>query len=86
MAKKIPMRKCVACNEMKPKAELIRVVRVDENNYEIDRSGKKNGRGAYLCNSKECFAKAKKSRAFERSFSSKISEKVYLKLEEKLDE
>lgn len=80
------MRKCVGCNEMKPKAELIRLVRQDENNYEIDLSGKMNGRGAYLCNSKECFAKAKKSRAFERSFSSKISQEVYAKLEESLDE
>ncbi len=80
------MRKCVGCNEMKPKSELIRLVRTDENNYEIDLSGKKNGRGAYLCNSKDCFAKAKKSRAFERSFSRKISEEVYNKLEESLDE
>ncbi len=86
MALKTPMRKCVGCNEMKIKKDLIRVVRTTDFDFEIDLSGKKNGRGAYLCHDKECFAKARKSRALERSFKTKISEEVYDLLEASLDE
>ena len=66
--RKIPMRKCVGCGEMKPKKELIRVLRTEENEFVLDTTGKKNGRGAYLCMSKDCFEKAVKSKGLERSF------------------
>lgn len=85
MAKKIPMRKCLGCNEMKEKKLLIRVVRSKEMTYEIDLTGKKNGRGAYICNSKDCFEKAVKSKGLERAFGSKIPEDVYASLGKEID-
>ncbi len=84
MVRKIPMRKCVGCNEMKPKKDLIRVVRVSDADFEIDLTGKKNGRGAYICNDVECFKKARKTKALDRSFKTRISEEVYNNLEESL--
>lgn len=74
---KIPMRMCLGCNEMKPKKELLRVVKSPEGEISLDFSGKKNGRGAYICRSEECFNMARKSRRFERSFSCRIDESVY---------
>ncbi len=67
---------------MKDKTALIRVVKTAEGEYMIDRSGRKNGRGAYLCNSKECLAKVRKSHALDRSFKEHVPEEVYQKLEE----
>ena len=64
--RKIPMRKCVGCGEMKPKKELIRVLRTEENEFVLDTTGKKNGRGAYLCMSKDCFERAVQSKGLER--------------------
>ncbi len=75
--KKIPLRKCVGCGEMKPKKELIRVVKSPEGEISIDLTGKKSGRGAYICHSKECFLKARKSRRIEKSFETAISDEVY---------
>ena len=75
--KKIPLRKCVGCGEMKPKKELIRVVKSPEGEISIDLTGKKSGRGAYICHSKECFLKARKSKRIEKSFSTAISDEVY---------
>ena len=66
--KKIPMRMCLGCGEMKPKRELIRVVKSKEGDISLDLTGKKSGRGAYICKSVECFEKARKARKFERSF------------------
>ncbi len=65
--KKIPMRMCVACRQMFPKNELLRVVRTEDGSAVIDRTGKRNGRGAYLCASRACFDKAIKSRALDRA-------------------
>ena len=62
--KKIPLRKCTGCNEMKPKKELIRVLKTTEDEIVLDKTGKKNGRGAYLCNSLACFQQAKKTKGF----------------------
>ena len=82
--KKIPMRMCVGCREMKPKRELIRVVRSPEGVFSLDVTGRAPGRGAYLCNKIVCLQKAKKTKRLEAAFSSKIEDDVYLRLEEKL--
>lgn len=82
--KKVPMRRCCGCNEHKAKKELIRVVREAEDTFSIDLTGKKNGRGAYICNNIECLRTAHKKHALERSFSCKLPQEVYEKLEEEL--
>lgn len=84
--KKIPMRMCLGCGEMKPKKELIRVVKSKEGDISLDLTGKKSGRGAYICKSVECFEKARKARKFERSFSCMISEDIYDSMEGELKE
>ena len=84
--KKIPMRMCLGCGEMKPKRELIRVVKSKEGDISLDLTGKKSGRGAYICKSVECFEKARKARKFERSFSCMISEDIYNSMEVELRE
>lgn len=71
------MRMCLGCNEMKPKKELMRVVKSPEGEICLDFTGKKNGRGAYVCRSEECFNKARKARRFEKSFSCRIDDDVY---------
>ena len=82
--KKIPMRKCMGCGEMKPKKELVRVVKTPEDEIVLDLTGRKNGRGAYICRSAECLAKARKARRLEKSFSCKISDEIYDSMEEEL--
>ena len=84
--KKIPMRKCVGCQEMKPKKEMLRIVRTTDDEFVIDATGKKNGRGAYICPSKDCLSKAIKSKGLERSFKQVIPEKVYESLEKEMEE
>lgn len=82
--KKIPMRMCLGCNEMKPKKEMIRVVKSADGNISLDFTGKKSGRGAYICKNTECFQSARKARRFEKSFSCKIDSKVYEEMENEL--
>lgn len=84
--KKIPMRMCLGCGEMKPKRELIRVMKSKEGDISLDLTGKRSGRGAYICKSVECFEKARKARKFERSFSCMISEDIYNSMEGELRE
>ncbi len=84
--KKIPQRKCVGCMLMKEKNELIRIVRNLDEDFVIDKTGKMNGRGAYLCKSKDCLKLAQKRKAFERSFKAAIPKEVYEKLAEVLDD
>ena len=74
--RKIPLRQCGGCGEMKPKAELVRVVRSPEGEISLDLTGKKNGRGSYICNNKKCFEKAVKAKRFERAFGVKIPDQV----------
>ena len=81
MPKKIPMRQCLGCREMKPKPELIRVVRSPEGDLSLDFRGKKPGRGAYLCPDPACLARAKKSRAVERALSAQVTPEVWDALE-----
>lgn len=82
--KKIPMRMCTGCGEMKPKRELIRVVRSPEGEISLDKTGRSPGRGAYVCPDAECLKKARKSKRIERVFSVSIPEEVYDALEKEL--
>ena len=86
MNKKVPMRQCVGCQEMKSKKEMLRVLKTAEDEIELDATGRKNGRGAYLCFSKECLAKARKNKGLERSLKMAIPSAVYDSLEKELDE
>ena len=78
--KKTPMRQCVGCREMKPKAELVRVVRSPQGEISLDLRGKAPGRGAYVCRSSQCLRRAIKSKALERGFSASIPQEVYDRL------
>ena len=86
MPKKIPMRQCVGCREMKKKKELIRVLRSPEGQVSLAFRGKLPGRGAYVCPNPACLAKARKSKALERAFSAPLPEEVYQALEEQMKE
>lgn len=77
MNKKIPLRQCIGCSEMKNKKDMIRVVKTPEDEFAIDATGKLNGRGAYLCKDAECLKKAVKNKGLERSFHTAISAEVY---------
>ncbi|MBC8080354.1 MAG: YlxR family protein [Gorillibacterium sp.] len=80
--RKTPLRKCVVCQEMKPKKELIRVVRTPEADILIDLTGKKSGRGAYLCGSLKCFKQASKSKALDRALKAPVGVEIYQRLEQ----
>ena len=84
--RKIPMRMCVGCREMKPKAQLIRVVKPQEGDAHIDTTGRSPGRGAYVCPRLECLRKAKKSRALERALEAQINDAVFAQLEAQMPE
>ena len=84
--KKIPQRMCLGCQESKAKRELIRIVRSPEGEFSVDTTGKKPGRGAYICPKMECFNAARKSKGLERSFKSQIDTSVYELLEQQLKE
>ncbi len=96
MKKKIPLRMCTGCSEMKPKRELVRIVKSPEKTDEegnvlpaeisLDLTGKKSGRGAYICHNLECLQKARKARRLERGFSCKIPDEVYDLMEAELSE
>lgn len=81
MTKKIPLRQCIGCGEMKSKKEMMRVVKTAEGDICLDITGKKNGRGAYLCKQEECLHKACRSKGLERSFKMSIPDEVYDTLE-----
>ena len=85
MPKKIPLRQCLGCREMKPKKELLRVARSPEGNVTLDFRGKAPGRGAYVCHNMECLKKAIKSRALERDFDAKIPEEIYEQLTKQME-
>ena len=86
MKKKVPVRQCVGCQEMKNKKEMIRVIRTAEGEFLLDATGKKNGRGAYICPDRACLQKAVKSRGLERSFKQSIPKEVYEILEKEMGE
>ena len=83
--KKVPMRKCVGCQEMKSKKEMIRVIRTSEGEFLLDATGRKNGRGAYLCPNSDCLAKAVTNKGLERSFKQAIPKEVYEALEKEME-
>lgn len=82
--KKIPLRMCTGCGEMFDKRTLVRVVKSPDGEVSLDLTGKKAGRGAYVCKNTECLKKARKKRAFERAFSMQISDEVYSSMEEEM--
>lgn len=79
--RKVPMRMCTGCGEMKPKKELVRIVKNAEGEISLDVTGKKPGRGAYICNNPECLKKAKKARRLEKAFQCAVPDEIYSKLE-----
>ncbi len=83
--RKIPMRKCLGCNEMKPKKELIRAVKSPDGEVSLDLTGKKSGRGAYICPDKNCFQKARKGKRLERALETTIPDNVYDAMAEELN-
>lgn len=82
--RRIPLRKCTGCGEMKPKKELVRVVKGPDGDISLDLTGKKAGRGAYVCPDILCLQAARKAKRFEKSFSCRIPEQVYTQMEEEL--
>ena len=80
------MRKCVGCQEMKSKKEMLRIIRTQEGEFLLDATGKKNGRGAYICPSSECLSKAIRQKGLERSFKQAIPQDVYEMLEREMRE
>lgn len=84
-AKKVPLRMCTGCGEMFDKRTLVRVVKSPQGEVSLDLTGKKAGRGAYVCNNLECLKKARKKKAFERAFQMQIDEDVYNKMEEEMN-
>lgn len=82
--KKVPMRMCTGCGEMFDKRSLVRVVKSPEGEISLDLTGKKSGRGAYVCKNSECLKKARKKKAFERAFSVQIDEEIYNAMEEEM--
>lgn len=83
--RKIPLRKCTGCNEMKEKRELVRIVRSPQGEISLDLSGKKPGRGAYICKNAECLRLAKKTKRIERSLECTISPELYDIMEKEIE-
>lgn len=84
--RKIPMRMCTGCGQMKPKRELVRVVKSQAGDVSLDLTGKKAGRGAYICRDRECLQKARKAHRLEKAFSCRIPDEIYDKMEEELQD
>ena len=84
--KKIPMRQCIGCGEMKPKKEMIRVIKTAEDEIILDTTGRKNGRGAYICPNAQCLKKAIENKGLERSFKMPIPKDVYEMLTKEMEE
>lgn len=85
MVKKVPLRKCSGCGEMKPKKELVRVLKTEDEQIVVDFTGRKNGRGAYICPSAECLAKAVKTKGIERSLKMPIPQEIYEELKKSFE-
>ena len=84
--KKVPLRQCIGCGEMKSKKEMVRILKTESGEIVLDATGRKNGRGAYLCPSMDCFHKAVKGRGIERSFKMAVPKEVYAALEKEMEQ
>lgn len=84
-AKKIPLRKCTGCQEMKSKKEMMRILRTSEGDIILDTTGRKNGRGAYVCCAMECFEKAVRNKGLERSLKCKVPQETYEILKKEIE-
>lgn len=84
--RKVPLRKCVGCGEMKSKKEMVRVIKTPEDEILIDMTGRKNGRGAYICSSIECLSKAYKGKGLEKSLKKAVPKEVYEELRKELEQ
>ncbi len=84
--RKIPLRKCTGCNEMKNKKEMIRIVRNNEGEFSLDFNGKKPGRGAYICKNRECLNQAEKNKGLERSFKTSVDKDIYNRLRNEFEQ
>ena len=82
--KKVPIRMCTGCSEQKPKKELVRVVKSPDGEISLDLTGKKSGRGAYVCKNIECLKKARKAKRFEKAFSCQIADDVFERMEREI--
>ena len=85
MAKKIPVRQCIGCGELKSKKELLRILRTEQDGILLDTTGRKNGRGAYICPNAECLKRAKKTKGLERSFKIQVPEEIYDSLTKEIE-
>lgn len=85
-AKKIPLRKCIGCGEMKSKKEMIRIIKTTQDAIILDRTGKQNGRGAYICPNPNCFETAKRTKGLERALKTAIPNEVYEQLSKQISE
>ena len=83
--KKIPLRQCIGCGEIKSKKEMIRILKTETEGFVLDSTGRKNGRGAYLCPSSQCLAKAVKNRGLDRSFKMQVPREAYESLEKEME-
>lgn len=84
--RKVPLRQCIGCGEMKSKREMIRILKTESGEIVLDATGRKNGRGAYLCPDMECFRKAVKGKGIERSFKMPVPKEVYAALEKEMEQ
>ena len=84
--KKVPLRQCIVCRQSKPKKELIRIVRTSDNDFSVDKTGKLNGRGSYICNSEECLNNLVKQKVLNKAFKTNVEKEVYEKLKEQFVE
>ncbi len=84
--RKVPLRQCIGCGEMKSKKEMVRILRTESGEIVLDATGKKNGRGAYLCPRMDCLRRAAKSKGIERSFKMPVPQEVYAALEKEMEQ
>ncbi len=84
--KKVPLRQCIGCGEMKSKKEMVRILKTESGEILLDATGRRNGRGAYLCPNMECFRKAVKGKGIERSFKMAVPKEVYENLEKEMEQ
>ncbi len=84
--RKVPMRRCIACREMKQKRELLRIVKCSDGEVSVDKTGRMNGRGAYVCNDSSCFEKAQKTKALNREFKTEIPDDIYDEIRKQMEE